>query len=122
MRRAGGLGAGAVTNSYEEGWRYIFWIQAAFHGATALGLLAFYWPPKSEYGKMSFKATFWSFDPIGSVLFITSATLMLLALDWAGGTYAWSDAHVAAPLTIGMVLLVAFVLYGKKGHVCPWPS
>ena len=67
---------------------------------------------------MSFKATFWSFDPIGSFLFITSATLMLLALDWAGGTYGWSDAHVAAPLTIGLVLLVAFVLYGKKRYAC----
>ncbi len=61
---------------------------------------------------MSLSETFWSLDPIGSFFFITSATLMLLALDWAGGSYAWSDPHVAAPLSIGLVLLVAFVLYG----------
>lgn len=38
---------------------------------------------------------------------------MLLALDWAGGAYAWSDAHIVAPLTIGCVLLLIFCLYGE---------
>lgn len=39
---------------------------------------------------------------------------MLLALDWAGGDYAWPSATVLAPLTIGIVLLVLFSLYGKS--------
>lgn len=38
---------------------------------------------------------------------------MLLALDWAGGVYLWKDAHVVAPLTVGLVTLVAFAIYGK---------
>jgi len=42
--------------------------------------------------------------------------LMLLALDWAGGVYAWHDAHVVAPLTIGLVALVGFALYEWKGR------
>ncbi|KAK3941983.1 major facilitator superfamily domain-containing protein [Diplogelasinospora grovesii] len=112
----GGMGAGAVTNVDAEGWRYIFWMQAAFHGATALGLLAFYHPPKSEYPAMSVRDIVWACDPVGSLLFVTSATLMLLALDWAGGAYRWSDAHVAAPLSIGLVLFVAFGLYEWKGR------
>lgn len=96
------------------GWRYIFWIQAAFHGATSLGLFLFYWPPKNvEYPKMRLKDYIWACDPIGSTLFICSATLMLLALDWVGGAYPWSDPHVAAPLAIGLALLVAFAGYGK---------
>ena len=97
-----------------DGWRWIFWIQAIFHGVTALGLLGFYWPPKSEEReKAAFKDYLWACDPIGSVLFIGSATLMLLALDWAGGTYAWSDPHVAATLAVGLVLLVCFCFYGN---------
>ena len=90
-------------------------MQAAFHGATSLGLFLFYWPAKIERPKISAKEFIWSLDPIGSFLFITSATLMLLALDWAAGSYGWSDAHVVAPLTIGLVLFVSFALYGKSG-------
>ncbi|KAK3330722.1 major facilitator superfamily domain-containing protein [Apodospora peruviana] len=112
----GGIGAGAVTNVSAGGWRYIFWMQAAFHGATSLGLFLFYWPPKIQRPKMSLKEMIWAIDPIGSLLFIFGATLILLALDWAGGAYSWSDAHVAAPLTIGLVLLVTFCLYEWKGR------
>ncbi|EME88906.1 uncharacterized protein MYCFIDRAFT_201708 [Pseudocercospora fijiensis CIRAD86] len=113
----GGLGAGHMTNLNPGGWRNIFWVQAAFHLATAAGFLFFYWPKKkSDYPRMTLKEYIWAIDPIGSVLFVVSATLMLLALDWAGGAYAWSDAHVAAPLGIGLGVLVLFCLYEWKGR------
>ncbi|KXT16323.1 hypothetical protein AC579_3747 [Pseudocercospora musae] len=114
---AGGLGAGALTNGNPGGWRRIFWIQAGFHLATSAGFLLFYWPKqKFDQPRMSWKQYVWAIDPIGSGLFISSATLMLLALDWAGGTYSWSDPHVAAPLGIGLGLLVLFCLYEWKGR------
>lgn len=104
-----------MTNVSSDGWRYIFWIQAAFHGITSVGLFCFYWPPKrTEYPKMSLGEYIWACDPIGSVLFVGSATLMLLSLDWAGGAYDWSNPHVAAPLSLGLVLLVAFAVYGRR--------
>ena len=104
-----------MTNANPAGWRNIFWIQAALHGFTAVGLLAFYWPKKrSDYPKLTFSEALWACDPIGSFLFISSATLMLLALNWAGGAHAWSSAYVVAPLTIGLVLLVVFCIYGMS--------
>ncbi|KAK0945006.1 hypothetical protein LTR29_003598 [Friedmanniomyces endolithicus] len=113
----GSLGAGGVTNTNASGWRNIFWMQAAFHLATSAGLFAFYWPKRrSDYPRMSLKQILWAIDPIGSLLFIGAATLLLLALDWAGGAYAWSDAQVAAPLGIGFGLLVLFCLYEWKGR------
>lgn len=109
------MGAGGVTNQNPGGWRDIFWMQAAFHGATSIGLLLFYHPNRgSDYGKMPWKSCLWACDPIGSLFFIISATLLLLALDWAGGAYSWSDAHVAAPLGIGLGFLLLFGLYGTR--------
>ncbi|KAI0146392.1 MFS general substrate transporter [Xylariaceae sp. FL1272] len=113
---SGALVAGAVTNINAHGWRYIFWIQAALHGITSLGLLLFYWPPKQTRSKLSWREVVWACDPIGSALFVSSATLMLLALDWAGGAYAWSDPHVAVPLSLGLALLVGFAGYEYKGR------
>lgn len=89
-------------------------MQAAFHLASALGLLLFYWPTRrSDYPRMSVREYIWSCDPIGSLAFISSATLMLLGLDWAGGAFPWSDPHVAVPLSIGLALLVVFCVYGE---------
>ena len=96
------------------GWRWIFWIQAIFHGLVSIGFFLFYWPPKNiEYPKMSVSEYLWVADPIGSALFIPGATLTLLAMNWGGGSYEWSDAHIVAPLTIGLVMLVGFCLYGE---------
>lgn len=92
-------------------------MQAAFHLASSIGLLVFYWPKRrSDYPRMTIKQVLWAIDPIGSLLFVTSATLLLLALDWAGGAYGWSDPHVAAPLGIGLALLLLFALYEWKGR------
>ncbi|KAF1961542.1 MFS general substrate transporter [Byssothecium circinans] len=113
----GGLAAGAVANISPSGWRNLFWIQAALHGLTSVGLFAFYWPKKStDYPRMSFKQWTWACDPIGSFLLMVSATLMLLALNWAGGAYAWKDPHVCANLTVGIVLFIAFCVYEWKGR------
>lgn len=63
---------------------------------------------------MSFKEWVWACDPIGSLLLVAAATLMLLALNWAGGAYPWSDPHVCANLTVGIVLFITFCLYGMS--------
>jgi len=62
---------------------------------------------------MGFKEWMWACDPVGSLLLVAAATLMLLALNWAGGAYPWSNPHVCANLVVGIVLFIAFCLYGK---------
>jgi len=92
-------------------------MQAALHLATSAGLFVFYWPKRrSDYPKMTMKEIIWAIDPIGSLLFVGAATLLLLALDWAGGAYPWHDVHVAAPLGVGLGLLILFCLYEWKGR------
>ncbi|KAJ7826652.1 major facilitator superfamily domain-containing protein [Mycena leptocephala] len=112
----GVLGSGGVTNINPSGWRNIFWMQAAFHGMTSVGLLGFYWPPPSNYPQLNFRQIVWACDPIGSLLMTAGATLLLLAFDWAGGTFPWHDAHVIGPLISGAILLLFFGLYEWKGR------
>ncbi|KAG8625437.1 hypothetical protein KVT40_007188 [Elsinoe batatas] len=112
----GVLGAGAVTNADPAGWRNIFWIQAAFHGATFAGLMAFYHPKKSDYPKMKVTEIIWACDPIGSGLFVISTTMLLLGLNWGGGAYGWGEPRVIAGLVVGFVCLAAFGVYEWKGR------
>ena len=42
---------------------------------------------------------------------IAGTTLALIALTWGGFQFAWSSAHVLAPLILGFLLLVAFFVY-----------
>lgn len=65
---------------------------------------------------MKWTSLLWALDPVGSFLFVVGATLVLLALNWSGSTYPWDDAHIVAPLTIGLVLLCTFGVYEWKGR------
>ena len=54
------------------------------------------------------------FDPVGTVILLPSVTCLLLALQWGGQRYPWSDGRVIALLVcfgssiIGWVLLQRF--------------
>jgi len=39
-----------------------------------------------------------------------------LAFDWSGGSYPWSNVHVAVPIAVGGALLVLFCFYEWKGR------
>ncbi|KAH8913820.1 hypothetical protein BT69DRAFT_1358788 [Atractiella rhizophila] len=64
---------------------------------------------------MPIRELIWAVDPIGCFLLIGGSTLCLVALDWTS-TYDWSDAHVVAPLVIGLVMLLGFIIYEWKGR------
>lgn len=50
------------------------------------------------------------FDPIGTVLFIASVVCLLIALQWGGSQYPWSDGREIALLTVFGVLAVAWLI------------
>jgi hypothetical protein len=52
----------------------------------------------------------WKLDPVGQILFIPSIVCLLIALQWAGTTYAWSSGRVIALMVLFPVLLVAFLI------------
>ncbi|KAK5662525.1 hypothetical protein OQA88_8437 [Cercophora sp. LCS_1] len=47
----------------------------------------------------------------GQVLFLVGIGLLVLAMTWAGSTYAWDSAEVVAPLVVGGVVTAGWVWY-----------
>jgi MFS family permease len=109
----GPLIARALVNNTKLGWRWCYWLNVIVGGLSLVLFIAFYFPPNfhminSEKTKMQ---ELKELDYVGLVLYSAGLVLVLLAFTWAQGTYAWASAHVIAPLIVGVVTLVAFVLY-----------
>jgi EmrB/QacA subfamily drug resistance transporter len=50
----------------------------------------------------------------GALTSVGAITLLLLGLSWGGRDYAWSSPQVLGSLTVGVALLVAFVLIERR--------
>lgn len=61
-------------------------------------------------------------DFFGIIIALAGSTLLVLALTWAGGEYAWGSAHVVATLVLGIATLAGFVLWQWKGTKVPLVS
>ncbi|KAK4861279.1 hypothetical protein LT330_004195 [Penicillium expansum] len=60
-----------------------------------------------------FLARISTIDYGGQLLFLWGFGLLILALTWAGGNYSWKSAAVLAPLVIGGILTIAWVVYER---------
>ncbi|RMZ30873.1 hypothetical protein D0859_05007 [Hortaea werneckii] len=122
---AGALGACAaplIIGSLTErnphtGWRFFYWIQMALWGATAVGILAGYQPPRRHNGldHVNFWQKLRHLDLPGFLLLTSGLTLFLVSLNLGGDAYAWSSARVLTTLLIGLAVLVTFGVYEIKG-------
>jgi hypothetical protein len=73
-------------------------------------------PPKNKQSeekkkkKLSIKAQVLNLDPLGVLCLVPSVVCLLLALQWGGSTYAWSDGRIIALLVLFGILAIAFCL------------
>ena len=65
--------------------------------------------PMANAGK-SVREKILQLDPIGTLLFLGSIICLLLALQWGGATYAWSDGRIIALLVIFIVSLAVWAV------------
>lgn len=97
------------------GWRGIYYLGIAIHGASTLCWVAFYHPPKFHrlHRNRTKMAELAEMDFGGIFLFVAGCVLFLLGLSWGGQIYSWTSAYVLCTLIIGFATLVGFVVYGS---------
>ncbi|KAF9739472.1 trichothecene efflux pump, partial [Paraphaeosphaeria minitans] len=68
-------------------------------------------PPRPNSQGLSRKQVLSEIDYIGGFLSISGMLLFMMGMQWGGYQYRWSSAHVLAPLILGAILIVAFVVW-----------
>jgi MFS family permease len=92
------------------GWRYIFWLDAPLALFTAVIVMI-------ALPTFTRRQTH-SIDVRGSILLAVAASTMILALSWAGSTYAWGSVQILGLLSISAVFWVLF-FFAETRHSEP---
>ncbi|ETS85295.1 hypothetical protein PFICI_03320 [Pestalotiopsis fici W106-1] len=80
-------------------WRWVFYIMFPFcaFGLISIPLLLTL-KPRTETMRVKLARVDWT----GSMIFLSSATLFLIAISWGGIQYAWKDKETLIPLCLGV--------------------
>ncbi|MCJ1472599.1 hypothetical protein MMC13_001248 [Lambiella insularis] len=112
------VGAALITSNGPEGFRILWYINAAAFALSALLFLFLYRPPPRELQlSLTFKEKLGQLDWIGFGLIVSGLTLFVMGLSWALNPYPWNDAHVLAPLIVGVTIMIALGVYEWKFKV-----
>ncbi|KAK4230399.1 major facilitator superfamily transporter [Podospora fimiseda] len=90
-------------------WRWCFYINLPL-GAVAFAFIAVLLKvPDRDSQKLPLKKKILQLDLLGASALLPGTVALLLALQWGGLEYKWSDGRVVACLVLGILLLAAFV-------------
>ncbi|KAJ7661932.1 putative MFS multidrug transporter [Mycena polygramma] len=87
-----------------------FYINLPMGAVTMLIIILFFKPPvmRRVAGQMSLVDRIQQFDPWGTIIFVPGIVCLLLALQWGGSKYAWSDGRIIALLVLFAIIMVVF--------------
>lgn len=91
-------------------WRWCFWINLPVGAITAAVIGFLLQPPSVELATVE---TGWArlrrFDWMGTITFVPSTLCLLLALQWGGSKYPWTNVRIIVLFIVFGVLLAAFI-------------
>jgi hypothetical protein len=107
-----------LVEQSSQGWRLYIYIDAAVLGLSAIACTFFYNPPARPLQSLhSHRECLKQLDWVGSLLLTLGFILLSVALTWVNNPYPADDAHCLAPLTLGIVLILA--LGAHQGIIKP---
>ncbi|KAF1996429.1 MFS general substrate transporter [Amniculicola lignicola CBS 123094] len=89
-------------------WRWCFWINLPAGAVTAVLLFFLFASPPTQVHKLSFAGKLKALELPGFFMFIPTAVMFLLALQWGGTKYEWSSPTIIGLLVGSMIMLVMF--------------
>ncbi|DAA75275.1 TPA_exp: Uncharacterized protein A8136_2026 [Trichophyton benhamiae CBS 112371] len=114
----GPLVGGALTSN--ASWRWCFLINLPIGGMVLLVLLWFFpnthtideqsGPQKENCVQNSIQDKLLDLDPMGIIFLVPGMVSLMLALQWGGSVYTWSNGRIIALFVVAGILSVSFIL------------
>ena len=106
---------GVITDKLS--WRYCFYISLplGFITFSVVGVF-FQNPGASPYHALPYREKIARLDLTGTVLLIPSIVCLLLALQFGGTRFGWSDSRIISMLVLFVLLLGGFAWYQWRGQ------
>lgn len=97
-----------LTLCGHSSWRWCFYINLPIGAITLVTTFFFFNADGPKKTRGSLLNQIKHLDPLGLLFFVPSITCLILAFQWAGSTYAWSDAVIIGLMVTFGVALVIF--------------
>lgn len=97
-------------------WRWCFYINLPIGAVTFFFILCFFKSSKALKDSKGWKEQLAEIDLLGSFFFLPAIISLLLALQWGGTKYPWSDGRIIALFVVFGVLILIFIGVQWKGQ------